>query len=276
MEKRRPTYDLDAIKAAIGSAETLAIARSAFSDALSLGFNRAGIAELVQGFQRSMFYKSMTTIPITGLGRTFITFRRMVCCSTLKFQADVVTEFRVMSFKDGCHRLRWHKRPGAKATGNDIVSMENSEARWASAAHIQRASSRRAAVHRALQVAGEGCRFARLLPNGDGESVHVGADMAAADDALRLLKEQVDGVPLPATIGRIPHKLRLSQRAAGDLFRVGARAFDKYEKYERNLVEPSGPTIQLLRLPTRTLSLPRKSVRPARSSRWRVTPDRPF
>lgn len=82
-------------------------------------------------------------------------------------------------------------------------------------------------------------------PDGEGESVHVGADMAAADDALRVLKEQVDGLPSPATIRRIRHKLRLSQRAAGDVFRVGARAFDKYE---RNLVEPSGPTVQLLRL----------------------------
>ena len=82
-------------------------------------------------------------------------------------------------------------------------------------------------------------------PDGDGESVHVGADMAAADDALRVLREKVDGVPSPATIRRIRQKLRLSQRAAGAVFRVGARAFDKYE---RSLVEPSGPTIQLLRL----------------------------
>jgi HTH-type transcriptional regulator/antitoxin MqsA len=82
-------------------------------------------------------------------------------------------------------------------------------------------------------------------PDGDGESVHVGADMAAADDALRLLKEQVDGLPSPSTIRRIRQKLRLSQRAAGDVFRVGTRAFDKYE---RSIVEPSGPTIQLLRL----------------------------
>ena len=82
-------------------------------------------------------------------------------------------------------------------------------------------------------------------PDGDGESVHVGDDMAAADDALRMLKEQVDGLPSPATIRRIRQKLRLSQRAAGAVFRVGARAFDKYE---RSLVEPSGPTIQLLRL----------------------------
>jgi len=82
-------------------------------------------------------------------------------------------------------------------------------------------------------------------PDGDGESVHVGADMAAADHALRALKEQVDGLPSPATIRRIRHKLRLSQRAAGVVFGVGPRAFDKYE---RSLVEPSGPTVQLMRL----------------------------
>ena len=82
-------------------------------------------------------------------------------------------------------------------------------------------------------------------PDGEGESVHVGADMAAADDALRSLKEQVDGLPSPGTIRRIRRKLRLTQRAAGEVFRVGTRAFDKYE---RSIVEPSGPTIQLLRL----------------------------
>jgi motility quorum-sensing regulator / GCU-specific mRNA interferase toxin len=53
VEKRRPTYDLDAIKAAIGSAETLAITRSAFSDALSLGFSRSGIAAVIQATRRS-------------------------------------------------------------------------------------------------------------------------------------------------------------------------------------------------------------------------------
>ncbi|MBI5163999.1 MAG: hypothetical protein HY985_08860 [Magnetospirillum sp.] len=52
-------------------------------------------------------------------------------------------------------------------------------------------------------------------PKDEGESVHVGTDMAAADAALRSLKEQVDGVPLPATIRRIRTKLRLSQRAQG-------------------------------------------------------------
>ncbi|RAZ91657.1 type II toxin-antitoxin system MqsA family antitoxin [Mesorhizobium hawassense] len=82
-------------------------------------------------------------------------------------------------------------------------------------------------------------------PASDGESVHVGEDMAAVDAALRLLKEKIDGVPAPATIRRMRTKLKLSQREAGSLFKVGENAFDKYE---RGLIEPSGPTIQLMTL----------------------------
>jgi HTH-type transcriptional regulator/antitoxin MqsA len=82
-------------------------------------------------------------------------------------------------------------------------------------------------------------------PEGDGDGVLVGDDMAAADQALRDLKERVDGLPSPASIRRIRTKLKLSQRAAGAIFKVGPNAFDKYQ---RGLVEPSGPTIQLLLL----------------------------
>ena len=82
-------------------------------------------------------------------------------------------------------------------------------------------------------------------PVGDGDGVHVGADMSSVDDALRAMKERVDGVPAPATIRRVRTKLNLSQREAGLLLKVGENAFDKYE---RGLVEPSGPTIQLLRI----------------------------
>ncbi len=82
-------------------------------------------------------------------------------------------------------------------------------------------------------------------PASDGESVHVGDDMVAVDAALRVLKEKIDGVPAPATIRRMRTKLKLSQREAGSLFKVGENAFDKYE---RGLIEPSGPTIQLMTL----------------------------
>ncbi|SCB38929.1 type II toxin-antitoxin system MqsA family antitoxin [Rhizobium hainanense] len=80
--------------------------------------------------------------------------------------------------------------------------------------------------------------------NGD-DGVHVGDDMSVTDAALRTLKEEIEGVPSPATIRRVREKLKLSQREAGGLLRVGENAFDKYE---RGLVEPSGPTSQLLRL----------------------------
>ena len=82
-------------------------------------------------------------------------------------------------------------------------------------------------------------------PAGEGEGVHVGQDMAVADEALRSLKEKIDGLPSPATITRVRIKLKLSQREAGALLRVGENAFDKDE---RSLVEASGPTSQLLRI----------------------------
>lgn len=80
-------------------------------------------------------------------------------------------------------------------------------------------------------------------PDGAGEGVHVGQDMAVVDEALRSLKEKIDGVPSPSTIRRVRTKLKLSQRDAGALLKVGENAFDKYE---RGLVEPSGPTSQLI------------------------------
>ena len=61
MEKRKPTYGLAAIKAAIGAAETLSITSSALRDAVGLGFDRGGIAKVIQTIERHMFYKSMTT-----------------------------------------------------------------------------------------------------------------------------------------------------------------------------------------------------------------------
>jgi len=82
-------------------------------------------------------------------------------------------------------------------------------------------------------------------PDEGDEGVHVGDDMAASDAALRALKEEVEGIPAPETIRRVRKKLKLSQREAGGLLKVGESAFDKYE---RGLIEPSGPTSQLLRL----------------------------
>lgn len=82
-------------------------------------------------------------------------------------------------------------------------------------------------------------------PAGEGDGVHVGADMQVVAEALRALRRQMDGAPTPDAIRALRGKLKLSQREAGALFRVGENAFDKYE---RGLVTPSGPTMQLMAL----------------------------
>lgn len=82
-------------------------------------------------------------------------------------------------------------------------------------------------------------------PEAGDEGIHVGEDMVVTDAALRRLKEEIEGIPSPETIRRVRNKLNLSQREAGGLLKVGENAFDKYE---RGLVEPSGPTSQLLKL----------------------------
>jgi HTH-type transcriptional regulator/antitoxin MqsA len=88
-------------------------------------------------------------------------------------------------------------------------------------------------------------RLRGYYPNSAGDGVHVGNDMRVVDHALRKLKEKVDGIPSPETIRKVRTKLGLSQRRAGAVFRVGVNAFDKYE---RGVVEPSGPTIQLINI----------------------------
>jgi motility quorum-sensing regulator/GCU-specific mRNA interferase toxin len=61
MEKRRPTYDLEAIKLAIGSVDTLTMTTSALGDATTLGFDRRAIVETIVCIERRMLDKSITT-----------------------------------------------------------------------------------------------------------------------------------------------------------------------------------------------------------------------
>ncbi len=99
-EKKRPTYDLAAVKAVLGAVETLAIMTTAFRDALGLSFDRAGIVEVVQGMDRKMFFKSMTTISDHRVWQDVYYAPARGLVLYVKFQADVVTEFTVMSFKE--------------------------------------------------------------------------------------------------------------------------------------------------------------------------------
>jgi len=59
-EKRKPTYDLEAFKAAFRSVGKLAITTTARRSAAALGFSSAEIVATIQTMQREHFYKSMT------------------------------------------------------------------------------------------------------------------------------------------------------------------------------------------------------------------------
>lgn len=100
MEKRRPTYDLEAIKASIGTAGTLSILDSAFLSAAALGFNRAGIASVIAGMDRKMFVKSMTTYANHRVWQDVYNVPVPGMILYVKFQAGVLTEFTVVSFKE--------------------------------------------------------------------------------------------------------------------------------------------------------------------------------
>ncbi|HRJ69500.1 MAG TPA: type II toxin-antitoxin system MqsR family toxin [Beijerinckiaceae bacterium] len=100
MEKRRPTYDLEAIRLICGTEETLNMTTVAYRDAAALGFDRVDVAETIAGMDRSMFYKSMNTFGDHRVWQDVyhVPARGMVLY--VKFQADIVTDFTLMSFKE--------------------------------------------------------------------------------------------------------------------------------------------------------------------------------
>ena len=78
----------------------LAITTSAFRDALALGFDRAGVVAVIQSMNRRMFVKAMTTFADRRVWQDVYHVPADELVLYVKFQADVVTEFRVMAFKE--------------------------------------------------------------------------------------------------------------------------------------------------------------------------------
>lgn len=100
MEKRRPTYDLDAFKAAMAAPNGLAITKAAIQTARSLGFNAAAIVGTIGSMERKHFVKSMTSFADHTEWQDVYNIPSEGFVIYLKFRADAVTEFRVLSFKE--------------------------------------------------------------------------------------------------------------------------------------------------------------------------------
>jgi motility quorum-sensing regulator/GCU-specific mRNA interferase toxin len=99
-EKRKPTYDLDAFKATFVSVERLAVTGSALRTAASIGFGRAEMVNTIQAMQRAHFYKSMTAYADSRLWQDVYHVPSPVGLLYVKFTADAITEFLLLSFKE--------------------------------------------------------------------------------------------------------------------------------------------------------------------------------
>lgn len=99
-EKRKPTYDLEAFKSAFASVDKLKMTGVATTSAAGLGFGRAEIVATIQTMQRSHFYKSMTANANYRVWQDVYHVPSPVGELYVKFTADVVTEFLLLSFKE--------------------------------------------------------------------------------------------------------------------------------------------------------------------------------
>lgn len=100
MEKRKPTYELERIKQAMSNPATLAVTTTAAMDAAALGYNRKDVVRVIQGMQRQHFHKSMTTFADHRLWQDVYHVPDGGLILYVKVQADRITEFRLMSFKE--------------------------------------------------------------------------------------------------------------------------------------------------------------------------------
>ncbi|MDO9071152.1 MAG: type II toxin-antitoxin system MqsR family toxin [Deltaproteobacteria bacterium] len=100
MGKHQPTCDLEAFKTAFRSVERLSVTGTALRNAAALGFGRTEIVETIQTMKRENFYKSMTAYADHRLWQEVYHVPSSVGVLYVKFTADVLTKFLLLSFKE--------------------------------------------------------------------------------------------------------------------------------------------------------------------------------
>ncbi|MBE9199171.1 MULTISPECIES: type II toxin-antitoxin system MqsR family toxin [unclassified Nodularia (in: cyanobacteria)] len=99
-DKRKPTYDLEAFKAVAGTLNGLNATGSAIKGAASIGFGRTEIVATIQTMKKSHFYKSMTSYADHRIWQDVYHVPSEIGVLYIKFTADAVTEFLLLSFKE--------------------------------------------------------------------------------------------------------------------------------------------------------------------------------
>ena len=100
MEKRKPTFDLEAIKAAFATVEGLSATGTAIRGAAQLGFGRGEIVRTIQSLERRYFYKSMTSYGDHRVWQDVYHAPSDQGTLYVKFTEGVVSEFLLLSFKE--------------------------------------------------------------------------------------------------------------------------------------------------------------------------------
>lgn len=101
-EKRRPTYSLDTF-IAWAEGDGFEVTNTALDGATALGFTQADMVAIISTMERRHFYKSMTSYADHKVWQDVYHVPSDEGLLYVKFQADVVTEFRVLSFKEKSH-----------------------------------------------------------------------------------------------------------------------------------------------------------------------------
>lgn len=100
IEKRKPTYDLEAFKQAFSTIEGVNATGTVLRSAAALGFGRREIASVIQKMERRHFYKSMTAHADPRSWQDVYHVPSEMGVLYVKFTADVLTEFLLLSFKE--------------------------------------------------------------------------------------------------------------------------------------------------------------------------------
>jgi len=99
-EKRKPTYDLDALKSSFREAKTLTAARSAISSAAALGCGRAEVVSVIQTIKPRDFQKSMTSYGNHRVWQDMYYVPSEMRELYVKFTVGIVSDFLLLSFKE--------------------------------------------------------------------------------------------------------------------------------------------------------------------------------
>lgn len=97
MEKKKPTYDLETIRASVPK---MALTQAALRGGAEMGMSRPDIINVIQGLKRRDFYKSMTTNYDHKVWMDVYHGRADDYDIYIKFVQDVVTDFACTSFKE--------------------------------------------------------------------------------------------------------------------------------------------------------------------------------